>query len=216
MKWILPPMNSLLQDLRFSLRVLAKSPGFTAATVMVLALGIGLNTALFSVLYALAFSPRPFPAPDRIVQLHTQDEKEPTSFRAFSLTAYRKLRDRDDLFAGVLAQKLTLIAVGEGAGTRRALAAIVSSNFWEVLGVPLTRGRSFTADEEVPSANQPVVVVNHTYWRNAGLDPAAVGSSIRINGRTYTIVGITPENFHGTMAMLGARNMAEVDRSLLG
>jgi hypothetical protein len=79
-------MNSLHQDFRFSLRVLAKTPGFTGATVIVLALGIGLNTAMFSVVYALAFSPRPFPAPERIVQLHTQDRKEPGNFRAFSFT----------------------------------------------------------------------------------------------------------------------------------
>jgi predicted permease len=196
-------MSSLLPDLRFSIRVLAKAPGFTSAAVLVLALGIGLNTAMFSAIYALAFSPRPFPEPDRIVQLHTQDRKERSHFRAFSHAAYMELQERRDLFAGVLAQKLTLVAAGEGGGIRRTLAAIVSGNVFEVLGVPLIRGRSFTADEEAPGADLPVVIVSHAYWRSSGFDSALIGSSLRINGRLYTIVGIAPEGFHGTMAMLG-------------
>ena len=82
--WGRLPMSTFLQDLKYSLRLLAKSPGFAAAAIAVLALGIGLNTAMFSIVNALAFSPRPFPEPERVVQLYTQDEKDPAAFRAFS------------------------------------------------------------------------------------------------------------------------------------
>jgi predicted permease len=196
-------MSFLLQDLRFSLRVLAKSPAFTTAAVLVLALGIGLNTAMFSAIYALAFSPRAYPAPDRVVQLYTQDKKEPSRFRAFSHAAYRELRQRHDLFTGVLAQKLELVAVGEGTEARRALSAIVSANFFDVLGVPLARGRAFTTTEDTPGAEAAVAIASHVYWRNSGFRTDLVGSTVRINGRPFTIIGITPEGFNGTMTMLG-------------
>lgn len=196
-------LDQFFQDLRFSLRVLAKAPGFTAAAVLVLALGIGLNTAMFSAIYALAFNPRPFPAPDRVVQLYSQDRKEPANFRAFSYAAYRELRERRDVFTGVLAQALAFVAVGEGAEARRAFSAIVSSNYFEVLGVPLLRGRGFIAAEETPRADLPVVIASHFYWRNSGSNPDLVGSTLRINGRLFTIVGITPEEFTGTNATIG-------------
>jgi hypothetical protein len=76
-----------MNDFKFACRQLLKNPGFTAAAVLVLALGIGLNTAMFSAIYALAFNPRPFPAPDRVVQLYSQDKREPANFRAFSYAA---------------------------------------------------------------------------------------------------------------------------------
>jgi predicted permease len=195
--------EQFLQDARHATRSLLKTPGFTGAAVLVLALGIGLNTATFSAVYTLVFRPPPLPEPARLVQLYTQDRKEPASFRAFSHAAYRDLREQRDLFAGVLAQKLALVAVGEGTEVRRAFSAMVSANFFEVLGAPLARGRGFTLREENPGADEPVVVVSHTYWRNTGFRPDLVGSPVRINGRLFTIVGIAPENFHGTMAMLG-------------
>jgi predicted permease len=195
-------MTTVLQDLRFALRVLAKSPGFTAAAVLVLALGIGLNTATFSTIYALAFNPRPIAAPHELVQLYTQDTERPNDFRAFSYPAYRELRERRDLFDGVLAQTLELVAVGEGRDARRALAAVVSTNFFEVLGVSPARGRGFTAEEETPGADLPVVVVSHHTWRNSGRADL-LGSALRINGRVYSVVGVMPEGFTGISAMLG-------------
>lgn len=196
-------MNSLLHDFRFSLRVFARAPSFTAAAILVLALGIGLNTAMFSAIYALAFAPRLLPAPDRLVQLYTQDTQEPTHFRAFSYAAYHEVRERRDLFTGVAAQTLAVVAVGEGSEARRTLSAIVSAHFFEVLGMPVARGRGFSAEEETPGVDQSIVVVSHAYWRNSGFRSDLVGSSVRINGRPYTIVGIAPESFHGTMTMLG-------------
>lgn len=192
-----------MNDLKFALRQLFKNPGFTVAAVLVLALGIGLNTTMFSAIYALAFNPRPFPAPDRVVQLYSQNKKESANFRAFSHAAYREVRERRDLFTGVLAQALAFVAVGEGAEARRGVSVIVSANYFEVLGVPLIRGRGFTADEETPGADLPVVVVSYFYWRNSGFNPGLVGSTLRLNGRLFTVVGITPEGFTGTNATIG-------------
>lgn len=192
-----------MADLRFALRQLLKSPGFTAAAVLVLGLGIGLNTAMFSALYALALSPPPFPEPGRVVQLYSRDRQEPSSYRAFSHAAYRELRERRDLFTGVLAQALGFVAVGDGGAARRGVSTIVSANYFEVLGVPLLRGRGFSPAEETPGADLPVVVVSHFHWRNAGSNPDLVGSTLRINGRLFTVVGITPEGFTGANASIG-------------
>lgn len=196
-------MTSLLQDLRFGLRLLAKAPGFTAAAIAVLAIGIGLNTAVFSLTYSLAFSPRAFDRPEQIVQLYTHDRKEPANYRAFSYPLYRDIAARSDLFASVLAHNLTLVGIGEKGQTRRSLSAIISANYFSTLGVPLLRGRAFTLDEERPGANAEVAIASHQYWRKTGFAPDVVGSTVRINERLFTIVGIAPEGFSGTMMLLG-------------
>jgi len=193
----------MLSDLRFGLRLLIKSPGFTLAAVAVLAIGIGLNTAIFSLTYSLAFSPRSFAEPDRIVQLYTQDRKEPTDFRAFSYPLYRDIANRPDLFSSVLAHNLTIVGIGSEAETRRSLSAIVSANYFSTLGVPLHRGRSFTMEEERPGADLPVVIVSYLYWKRTDFDPAILGSTVRINERPFTVVGVAPEGFSGTMMLFG-------------
>jgi len=162
-------MTSLLQDFRFSLRLLAKSPGFAAAAITVLALGIGLNTAIFSLTYALAFSPRPFAAPDRIVQLYTRDLKKPDHYRPFSYPLYREIAARQDLFAGVFAHSLAIVGVGEKAGTRRALSTLITANYFDTLGVKLARGRAFTSAEERPGAGLQVAIASYQYWKKKRL-----------------------------------------------
>jgi predicted permease len=196
-------MNSLLNDLRLSLRLLSRTPGFTLAAIAVLGLGIGLNTGMFSVVHALAFSARPFPEPDRVVQLYSYDTKQPDDYRAFSYPVYREIAGRSDLFEGVLAHNLTMVGVGVEQDTRRAFSAIVSANYFGVLGVTLPRGRAFTSEEERPGSSAPVVVVSHPFWRRTGFDPDLVGKTIKVNERPFTVVGIAPEGFTGTMTLLG-------------
>jgi predicted permease len=193
----------MLQDLRFGLRLLAKSPGFTLAAIAVLAIGIGLNTAVFSITYSLAFSPRAFERPEQIVQLYTHDRKEPTNYRAFSYPLYRDIAARSDLFATVMAHNLTMVGIGEKGQTRRSMSAIVSANYFATLGVPLLQGRDFTSAEERPGADAPVAIASHQYWRKTGFAPDLVGSTVRINERLFTIVGIAPEGFSGTMMLFG-------------
>jgi predicted permease len=196
-------MNTLLQDLRFSLRLLAKTPGFTIAAITVLALGIGANTAIFSVVRELIFSPRPYPDEAQVVQLYIQDTKNPQRFRQFSYPTYRDIREQQTALAGVLAHTLAMVGVGEGEASRRTFAAIVSSNYFSTLGVPLVQGRGFLPEEEKPGSAAPVVIASHLYWEKSGFDPHLIGQTIRVNERQFTVVGITPENFCGTMMLFG-------------
>jgi len=185
----LTPMNTLFQDLKFSLRLLTKTPGFTIAAVLVLALGIGVNTAIFSMVHELVFSPRPWPAEKQVVQLYTQDEINPKKFRMFSYPAYKDIQPGNTSFADIMAHNLTMVGVGEGENARRTFGAIVSSNYFSTLQVPLLRGRGFLAEEERPGAAVPVVIASYNYWKRAGLPADFVGSTVRINERPFTVVG---------------------------
>jgi len=193
----------VLSDLKFALRLLAKSPGFSLAAVGVLALGIGLNTGMFTVIYALAFSPRPFADPDCIVQVYTQGRKNPDSYRQFSYPLWRELNARHDLFAGALGFTHTIVGLQEGTETRRTFASIVSANYFDVLGVKLPRGRVFTPAEERPGAAAQVVIVSHAFWRKTGFDPGLLGRVLRVNERPFAIVGVAPEGFSGTTMLFG-------------
>jgi predicted permease len=196
-------MNALLQDIRFSFRLLAKTPAFTATAVAVLALGIGVNTAIFSLVHELVFSPRPWPQEDQVVQVYTQDEKNLQRFRMFSYPAFQALREENPVFTDVLAHNLTMVGIGEGEGTRRTFGALVSSNYFSTLQVPLARGRTFTAEEEKPGASIPVAIASYNFWKRENFAPDLVGRTVRINERPFTIVGIAPEGFSGTMTLFG-------------
>src|SRR5213594_3415660 len=192
----------MVQDLRFAVRQLFKAPGFTIAAVTVLALGIGVNTAVFSLVNTLFFAPPAYAKPHEVVQLFSQDKKDPKRFRGFSYPTYRDIREQNTVFSNAMAFNLALIGLGQKGDTRRAFAAIVSSNYFSVLGVPLARGRAFLPEEETPGRNAPVAIVSYRYWQKQDLDPRVIGSQVLINGRSFTIVGITPKRFTGTMQIL--------------
>ena len=192
-----------MDDLKISFRQLLKTPGFTLAAIAVLAVGIGLNAAMFSVVYALAFAARPFAAAEQLVQVYSRDERSTDDYRSFSFQAYQEVAARQDLFSGVLAHSLTVVGVGQEKESRRAFSAIVSPNYFDVLGVALIRGRGFSAEEARPGQDVPVVVASYAFWQRTGFDPQVVGSTLRVNERLYTVVGITPEGFTGTMSVFG-------------
>ncbi len=196
-------LDDFARDLRLALRLLAKSPGFTAAAVVVLALGIGVNTAMFSVVHAIGFSARPFPEAGRVVQLYSQSTVDAAEFRPFSHPVYVELRTRSELFAGLLAHTPATVGIGEGTEIRRALASFVSADYFDVLRVSLSRGRGFSAAEGQPGADRPVVIVSHTHWQRTGGRADIVGSTIRANDRLYTVVGVAPEGFSGTEMLTG-------------
>src|SRR6266850_1175939 len=191
-----------MNDLRFALRQLRKSPGFTIAAVIVLALGIGANTAMFSLVNTLFFAPPAYAKPHEMVQLFSRDKKNPKAFRGFSYPTYRDIREQNTVFSDAMSFNLALIGLGQKGDTRRAFGAIVSSNYFSVLGVPLARGRAFLPEEETPGRNAPVAIVGYNYWQRHNFDPNTLGSQILVNGRPFTIVGITPKGFAGTLQIL--------------
>ena len=192
----------MVQDLKFAVRQLFKAPGFTIAAVTVLALGIGVNTAVFSLVNTLFFAPPAYAKPHEMVQLFSQDKKDPKKFRGFSYPTYLDIREQNTVFSDAMGFNLALIGLGQKGDTRRAFAAIVSSNYFSVLGVPLARGRAFLPEEETPGRNAPVAIVSYSYWQKHDLDPSVVGSQLLVNGRPFTIVGITPKGFVGTLQIL--------------
>ena len=164
-----------MNDFRFAIRQLWKSPGFTFAAVTVLALGIGVNTAIFTLLNQMLFEPPSYQRPDEIVQLFSQDVKNPRSFRAFSYPTYRDIREQNSVFSGLFAHSPTVVGLGGKGNTRRASADIVSSNYFSVLGVLPARGRTFTAEEEKPGLHERVAIVSYGDWQTNGRAPDLPG-----------------------------------------
>ena len=189
----------MIQDFKFAVRQLFKAPGFAIAAVIVLALGIGANTAVFSLVHTLFFKPPAYAQPNQVVQVFSQDQKNPKTYRGFSYPTYRDIREQNNVFTDTMAYNLALVGIGQKGDTRRAFAAIVSSNYFAVLGVPMARGRSFLPEEETPGRSSPVVIVSYAYWQKHNSDPALLGAQLLINGRPFTIVGVAQKGFTGTM-----------------
>ena len=192
----------MIRDLKFAFRQLLKAPAFTIAAVTVLALGIGVNTAVFTLVNTVFFASPGYAKPHEMVQLFSQDKKDPKKFRGFSYPTYLDVREQNTVFTDVMAFNLALIGIGQKGDTRRAFGAVVTSNYFSVLGVPLAGGRAFLPEEETPGHNTPVAIASYGYWQKHGLDPNVLGSQVFINGRAFTIVGITPKGFVGTMQIL--------------
>ena len=192
----------MIRDLKFAFRQLFKAPAFMISAITVLALGIGVNTAVFTLVDTLFFAPPAYAKPHEMVQLFSQDKKDPKKFRGFSYPTYLDIREQNTVFSDVMGFNVAFIGLGQKGDTRRAFSAIVTSNYFSVLGVPLARGRAFLPEEETPGHNTPVAIVSYSYWQKHDLDPNVLGSHLLINGRSFTIVGITPKGFVGTMQIL--------------
>jgi predicted permease len=192
-------MRTLIQDVRYSLRLLARHRGFTATAVVVLALGIGVNTSIFTLLNAVLFRPLPGArSSGSVVGIYPSDRTLPDSFRALSYPELLDVREAGGPFVAVAGHDLTMVGVTEGETTRRTLVDVVTADYFGVLGVALTRGRAFTREEEQPGRGIPVAVASDTYWARTGYDPAILGRVVRLNGRDFTIVGVAPRGFTGT------------------
>src|SRR5438874_791617 len=187
----------MTQDFKFAMRQLLKAPGFTIAAVIVLALGIGSNTAVFSLVHTLFFSPPAYTRPSELVQVFSQDKKSPKTYRGFSYPTYQYIRAQNSVFTDMMAYNLALVGIGQKGDTRRAFGAIVSSNYFSVLGVPLAQGRTFLPDEETPGRGAAVAIVSYAYWQKH--NQPALGSPLLINGRAFNIIGVAPRAFTGTL-----------------
>src|SRR5215813_6471730 len=185
----------MFQDLRFGLRMLLKKPGFTSIAVLTLALGIGANTAIFSVVNAVLLQPLPYAEADELVSIYRSPGGE--TIWPFPPAAYLNLKSRNTVFTGIAALDnkgwpTTLIGRGE---PERLQGYKVSANLFTLLGVSAQQGRTFLPEEDRPGANR-VVVISHELWRRRfGGDPQALGQSLDLNGNSYTVIGVTPANF---------------------
>jgi len=193
---------ALRRDLAYSFRMLIKRPWFTLAAVSVLALGIGANTAVFTLVNAFLLRPMVLRNPSELTGVFSRDIKKPDSYRGFSYPNYADLRATNGIFSSLAAHTVCMPGVAEGDTTRRVIAEVVSSNFFETLGAPVWRGRGFTADEERPGSAMPVAVVSYSYWKRHGARAEFLGSTLRVNGQLVTVVGIAVEGFTGTTAMI--------------
>ena len=169
-----------------------------------LALGIGANAAIFSLVNAFLLKPLAIHKAYELVGLYCRDTRKPDSYRAFSYPDFVDLRGQGGVFTSLATHNLAMVGLTEGDTTRRLFADMVSSNYFDTMGVRLFRGRVFTAGEERPGGGIPVVIVSYSFWKRHGADAAMLGRSLRLNGRLYTVVGITPEGFTGTTALISA------------
>ncbi len=191
----------MLADLRLALRLLVKSPGFSAVAIGTLALAIGANSAIFSLVNGLLLKPMAHERPHEVVNVFTARKDATRDYRQFSHAEYVALRDAREVFSSVAAISFGLAGVGaEGGEMRRSFVVMVTEEFFRVLGARPQAGRFFTAEETRPNARQPVVVLSHPYWQRLGGDPAIVGRTLRVNDRPYTVVGIAPPGFSGVSA----------------
>jgi len=186
-------MTTLVQDLRYALRTLAKSPGFTAAAILTLALGIGANTAIFSVLDAVLLKPPPFPEADRLFALMPRRGTEPLGNGAISPPEYADIAARQKAFEGVAAIRDRAVNVTGSGEAERLQAFSVTPNLPQVLRVHPAFGRGFLPEEGRKGAPR-VAMLGHDLWRNRfGADPAIVGQAIQLDGVPTTVVGILPQ-----------------------
>ena len=197
-------LESLLQDVRFGLRMLRKNPGFTTVAVLILALGIGANTAIFSLTDQVLLRALPVRNPDQLAILRAPGYKTGhvssggDDAASFSYPMYKDLRDRAPAFSGLLARYgLSLNAAANGE-TDRAVGELISGNYFEVLGVKPALGRVLSPDDETAPGANPVAVLSYGYWtRHFGSDTGIVNKPLTLNGASLTVVGVAQAGFSG-------------------
>ncbi len=196
-------MESLLQDVRYGLRMLRRSPAFTAIAVITLALGIGANTTIFSMVDSFLLRPLPVPDPGQITVL-TQIEKDGSHNDVFSIAEYRDLRSQTSgVFSNLLAYQFGMDGINAYGRTDRVLTNYVSGNFFSLLGIKPALGRFILPSEGEAIGADPVMVLTYSYWKTRfGGDPEIVGKTVSVNGSPVTIVGVAPEGFDGINSVL--------------
>ncbi|HKW64667.1 MAG TPA: ABC transporter permease [Candidatus Acidoferrum sp.] len=197
--------EDLLQDLRYALRMLRKSPGFTIVAVLTLALGIGANTAIFSVINSILFKPLPVQAPQELVDVFNTPPKDEAILQYVPLAYpdYVDYRDQNTQLTGLLAFAPTEVALERENESELIPVEEVTGNYFQVLGLQLKLGRGFDEAQDRVPGGDPAVVLSYAAWQSqfAG-DPNIIGKTITINERPVTVVGVAPQNFHGLMRVV--------------
>ncbi len=191
-------MHRIRHDFRYALRLLSKNPAFTVMAVITLAVGIGLNSAVFSVVNAVLFKPLPVAAPEELASIYATVPDGFTSHEPMAFPDYADLRAESRSFAGLIAYSFTpLVFEGDDAG-QLVVAELVTGNYFSTLGIAPFLGRCFTAEEDRPGDARAVAVLSHSAWkRRFGSDPDVLGKTIRLNGHPFTLIGVAAPGFFG-------------------
>ncbi|HEX8138460.1 MAG TPA: ABC transporter permease [Pyrinomonadaceae bacterium] len=190
-------VEELWQDARFGLRRMLKTPAFSIIAILSLALGIGANTAIFSLVNTILLRPLPVAYPEQLISIYPVAQGE--SVQAFSYPDYKDFRDRNEVLSGIYVQRFAPLSLSHDGNNERIWGYLVSGNYFDVLGVKASRGRTFSPEEDRTPLSHPVAVVSHGCWqRRFGSDPSLVGRNIILNGHSFTVVGVAPEGFNGT------------------
>jgi len=191
--------STIWQDVRYGLRTLRKAPGFTAVAIVSLAVGIGLNSAIFTIVDNLLFRPLPFERPESVVSIFTSDGHD----NRYGTSSYQDLKDLEA--SNVVLESLTghsmmFAAIGTDGDNRLAFGEVVTSNYFSALGIPLALGRGFSAEHDQGEGGHPVVVISDRLWkRDFGSQADAVGRTLTIKNRPYTVIGVAGRSFTGMM-----------------
>jgi len=194
---------TLAQDLRYALRILVTSPAFTMVVVLTLALGIGANTAIFSLTDQVLLRQLPVRSPEQLVILDGPGAFQGRTFNngTFSYPMYRDFRDQNTVFDGVIARFGTPLTMSSQGQSERVSGELVTGNYFDVLGVRAAIGRTFTPDDDRTPGGHSIAMLSHNYWtrRFAG-NPGVLNQTITLNGLPMTIVGVAPPAFTASSA----------------
>jgi putative ABC transport system permease protein len=193
----------MIQDFRFALRQLLKTPGFTTVAVLTLAMAIGVNSASFALINGVVLKPVVPIRPNEVVNVFTARQNTSHDYRQFSYNEYRELRENGrDVFVDVAALEFAVAGIGRDHEMRRSFAFLTSENYFPMMGVQPFRGRFYNTEECKPNANIAVVVTSYGFWKRNGGRNDFVGSTLQINGQPYTVIGIAPDRFSGANALI--------------
>ncbi|MEW6127977.1 MAG: ABC transporter permease [Acidobacteriota bacterium] len=190
-------MNTFLQDVRYGFRQLIKNPLFSVIAVLTLALGIGANTAIFSLVNTVLLRPFPVHHSDQLVSLNVEGKDGGIS--TFSYPDFKDFQERNEVLDGIYATRITPMSLSHKGSNERIWGYEVSGNYFEVLGIQAIKGRIFTNEADRVKLSSPVIVLSYACWQNRfGGDAAIIDKEVIINGHTFKVIGVTPEGFTGT------------------
>src|SRR3954470_2917552 len=191
-------MQALFHDLRYGTRQLLKRPGFTLLAIVSMALGIGANTAIFSLVDTVAFRPLPVRHPSELHELYGPLHNG-ADYTLQSYPNYKDFRDRNQVFSGLIAFRITVAALSHNGNNERIWGTLASGNYFDVLGVPPLLGRGFLPEEDITPKSHPVVVLSYGCWQKRfGSDPAIVCPQGLFDKVAFTVIGVARKGFIGT------------------
>ena len=189
-------MDTLLRDIRYGVRNLLKRPGFTLIALTTLAIGIGANTAVFSIVNAMLFRPRAVAQPERLVELYVGDTSNPYQSGAYQ--DFLIFREQREVLSDLAAYHVDQFNLGGAEDTEQVWGEVVSGNYFELLGINAIRGRTFLSEEDQTPGTHPVAVIGHNLWqRRFGGNPDVIGQTITLNNQALTVIGVAPPQYTG-------------------